>query len=175
MPEALQGCHHLQRMKLDRRKALLLSLTVTVIVNMLAGVLTIIYVNGITIVETNPLSSTLLGEFGPGALPLHAILIAFVYSLAYLVSRIISSTHWLFKSKGILLFAFSLMIAVLPAGAFVDLLTDSQASGGRGSRPEAQSWCAHYHRPRLIGGHACRHESVLAYWLHEQRAFKDVV
>jgi hypothetical protein len=62
-------------MRLDRRKALLLSLAVTVILNMLAGVLTIIYASGTTIVETNPLSSALLGEFGPGALLLHAILI----------------------------------------------------------------------------------------------------
>jgi hypothetical protein len=109
---------------LDRRKALLLSLAVTVILNMLAGALTIAYANGTTIVETNPLSSALLAEFGLGALLLHAILIALVYPLAYLISRIISSTHWLFRSKRILLFTFSLMIAVLPTGAFVDLMSD---------------------------------------------------
>ncbi len=92
---------------------------------MLAGALTIIYANGTTIVETNPLSSALLGEFGPGALLLHAILIAFIYPLAYLISRIISSTHWLFRSKRILLFTLSLMIAFLPAGAFVDFMNDA--------------------------------------------------
>jgi len=103
---------------------LLLSLIATVILNLLAGVLTIIYANGTTIVESNPLSSALLEELGPGALLLHVILIALIYPLAYLVSRIISSTHWLFKSKRILLFAFSLMLAVLPIGACVDLMSD---------------------------------------------------
>jgi hypothetical protein len=110
---------------LDRRKALLLSLAMTVTLNMLAGALTITYANGTTVVETNPLSSALIGEFGPGALLLHAILIAFTYSFAYLLSRVISSAHWLFRSKRILLFAFSLMIAVIPAGAFVDFMSDT--------------------------------------------------
>jgi hypothetical protein len=110
--------------KLDRKKALLLSLAVTIVLNMLAGVLTIIYANGTTIVETNPLSSALLAEFGPSALLLHAILIALIYPFAYLISRIISSTYWLFRSKRILLFAFSLMIAFLPTGAFVDFMSD---------------------------------------------------
>ena len=94
------------------------------ILNTLAGVLTIMYVNGTTIVETNPLSGTLLEEFGPSTLLLHANLIALVYPLAYLVSRTVSSTHWLFRSKRILLFAFSLMVAVLPVGALVDLTSD---------------------------------------------------
>lgn len=125
MTEVLQGCRLPRRAELDRRKALLLSLTVTVILNALAGALTIVCANGTTIVETNSLSSALLEEFGPGALLLHAILIALLYSLAYLVSRTISSTHWLFRSKSILLFTYSLMIAFLPVGAFVDFTSDA--------------------------------------------------
>lgn len=125
LAEVLQGCRLAQHIKLNRRKALLLSLAVTVALNVLAGALTIIYANGTTIVETNPLSSALLGEFGPGALLLHAVLIAFIYCLAYLISRIISSTHWLFRSKRILLFAFSLVIVVLPTGALVDFTSDA--------------------------------------------------
>lgn len=111
-------------MRLDRSKVILLSLSATVILNMLAGILTIAYANGTTIVETNPLSGALLEEFGPGTLLLHVILIALVYPLAYLVSRTISSTHRLFRSKRILLFAFSLMVAVLPMGALADFSSD---------------------------------------------------
>lgn len=94
------------------------------ILNMLAGILTIVYMNGTTIVETNPLSGALLEEFGPSTLLLHATLIALVYPLAYLVSRTISSTHWVFRSKRILLSTFSLMVAFLPMGAFVDFSSD---------------------------------------------------
>ncbi|MGP8124942.1 MAG: hypothetical protein ACLQEQ_03620 [Nitrososphaerales archaeon] len=109
---------------MDRRDAILLSLSATVILNALAGILTMIYANGTTIVETNPLSGVLLETFGPGTLLVHAILIALVYPLIYMVSRTISSTHRLFRSKRILLFAFALMVAVLPMGALVDLSSD---------------------------------------------------
>jgi hypothetical protein len=109
---------------LERRNAILLSLSATVSLNVMAGILTIVYVNGTTIVETNPLSGALLEAFGPGTLLLHAIVIALLYSLAHLVSRTIASTHWLFRSKRILLFAFTLMIVVLPMGALVDFLSD---------------------------------------------------
>lgn len=112
------------RVKLKRRDAILLSLSATVILNMLAGILTIIYVNGTTIVETNPLSGALLEAFGPSTLLLHAILIVLLYSLAFFVSRTIASTHWLFRSKGILLFTFALMIVVLPTGALTDFFSD---------------------------------------------------
>gem|GEM_PF-700037 len=125
MAEVLRGCRLPQHIRLDRREALLLSLVLTVILNIMAGALTIIYANGTTVVETNPLSSALIGVFGPGALLLHAILIALLCPFAYLLSRTISSTHWLFRSKRILLFAFSLMIAIIPAGAFVDFVSDA--------------------------------------------------
>jgi hypothetical protein len=114
----------LPRVRLKRRDAILLSLSATVILNVLAGILTIVYVNGTTIVETNPLSGALLEAFGLGTLLLHAILIALLYSLAYLVSRTIASTHWLFRSKRILLFSFTLMIVVLPMGALADFFSD---------------------------------------------------
>jgi len=91
---------------------------------MLAGLLTIVYANGTTIVETNPLSGALLEEFGLGTLLLHVVLIALVYPLALLVSMTISSTNRFFSSKRILLFAFALMIAILPIGALVDLSSD---------------------------------------------------
>ena len=109
---------------MERRDAILLSLGVTVILNTVAGVLTIAYVNGTTIVETNPLSGALLETFGPSTLILHAIPIVLVYPLAYLVSRAISSANPLFRSKRILLFAFALVVAFLPMGALVDLFSD---------------------------------------------------
>ncbi len=124
MPEVLQAGHPSLRLRLDRRDAILLSLSATVILNTLAGILTMAYANGTTIVETNPLSGALLETFGPGTLLVHAILIALVYPLIYMVSRTISSTHRLFRSKRILLFAFALMVAVLPMGALVDLSSD---------------------------------------------------
>jgi hypothetical protein len=108
-----------------RPVALALSLTLTIVLNMLAGILTILAVNGSTIVETNPLSSALLQQLGSGTLLVHAVEIAGLYPTAYLLSRAISSGRSLFKdAKRIYLFTFALLIAVLPAGAFVDLLSD---------------------------------------------------
>ena len=109
---------------MSRNRAVLLSLVVTVALNTLAGMITIAYANGTTIVETNPVSGALLEAFGPGTLLLHAALIALVYPVAFLVSMTISSSHWLFRSKRILLFAFALIVGILPIGAFVDLLSD---------------------------------------------------
>jgi len=108
----------------SRTRALVLSLIVTIILNSAAGVLTILFVNGTTVVETNPFSSILLQEVGAAAIGVHAVEIALVYPLAVAVSKIISSERRIFWPKRIYLFTFSLLIGVLPAGAAVDLLSD---------------------------------------------------
>lgn len=112
---------------LNRTRASLASLTLTIALNMTAGILTLAYVNGTTIVETNRYSAILLQEIGAGTLVVHAAEIAVLYLLAYLMSRAISSKRRLFSAfhaRPIYLFAFCLLIAVLPAGAFFDLLSD---------------------------------------------------
>ena len=57
----------------------------------------------------------------------HAAGIALTYPLAYLVSRAISSERRLFSAfhaRPIYLLTFCLLIAILPAGAFVDFVSD---------------------------------------------------
>lgn len=102
----------------------MISLIATAAANVLAGVLTLAFVNGTTIVETNPYSSVLLHEIGAATLLVHIVEIAVLYPLALLVSRAIASTNPLLKSKRIYLFTFSLLVSVLPAGASIDLLSD---------------------------------------------------
>jgi hypothetical protein len=108
----------------NRRRAVVASIVLTIILNSAAGVLTILFANGTTIVETNPYSSVLLQEIGPATIAVHAIEIALVYPLALGVSRIISSERPVFRPKRAYLFTFSLLVGVLPAGAAVDLLSD---------------------------------------------------
>lgn len=110
--------------KPDRTRAMFTSLILTVVLNSAAGVLTLLFANGTTIVETNPYSSALLQELGPATLIVHALEIAIVYPLAEAVSRIISSKRPIFRVKRMYLFTFSLAISVLPAGAAIDLLSD---------------------------------------------------
>ena len=109
---------------MNRRNALLVSLVLTLSFNILAGIITLAYRNGITIVETNPYSRYLLTDFGAGALVVRAVEIASLYPLAYLLTRAISSQSRLFSAKRIYLFTFSFMIGLLPAAAFGDLLGD---------------------------------------------------
>ncbi len=92
--------------------------------NLLAGVLTLAFVNGTTIVETNPYSRLLLQDIGAATLLVHVVEIAVLYPLALLVSRAIDSTNPLLKSKRIYLLTFSLLVSILPAGASIDLLSD---------------------------------------------------
>jgi uncharacterized membrane protein len=110
--------------KPDRTRAMFTSLTLTVVLNSAAGVLTILFANGTTIMETNPYSNALLQKFGPATLIVHALEVAIVYPLAEAVSRIIASKRPIFRVKRIYLFTFSLAISVLPAGAAIDLLSD---------------------------------------------------
>ena len=112
---------------MNRTRAALASLILTVVLNMMAGILTLAYVNGTTIVETNRYTVILLQEIGAGTLLVHIAEIAVIYPLAYLVSRAITSERRLFSAfhaRPIYLFTFCLLIAILPAGAFVDLLSD---------------------------------------------------
>jgi fucose 4-O-acetylase-like acetyltransferase len=101
-----------------------ISLIFTVVLNSVAGVLTLLFANGTTIVETNPYSGVLLQELGPATLIVHALEILVVYSLAEAVSRILSSKRPIFRVKRIYLFTFSLAISVLLTGAAIDLLSD---------------------------------------------------
>lgn len=109
---------------MDRTRALLFSLALAVVLNMMAGVVTLLYANGSTITESNPSSAALLQELGAVSLLVRALEIATLYSLAYLLSRAISSGRRIFRVKRIYLFTFSLLIAILPAGAFADFLND---------------------------------------------------
>jgi len=108
----------------NRFRALLYSLVLTVALNVLAGMATLAYANGSTIVETNPSNGYLLGELGAAALLVRAIEIAALYVLAYLLSRIISSDYRILSAKRIYLFAFTLLIVLLPAAALADFLGD---------------------------------------------------
>jgi len=103
---------------------LLYSLILTILLNVLAGLVTLAYANGNTIVETNPSNGYLLGELGAAALLVRAVEISALYVLAYLLSLIISSGYRILSAKRIYLFAFTLLIALLPAAALADLLGD---------------------------------------------------
>ena len=112
---------------MHRGHAILASFLMTVAFNGMAGVITLVYANGTTIVETNPLSRALLQDYGPGALLVHVAAIMLLYPIAYGVSRAISSRRPLFtrfRAKEIYLFAFVLLLAILPAGAMIDLFSD---------------------------------------------------
>ncbi len=114
---------------MNRTDAILVSFFVTVSLNAFAGAITLAYANGTTIVETNPSSIALLRDFGAFAILVHAVEIAFAYPLAYIVSRLISSKRRLFSAKRIYLFAFAMLVTLLPVGAFVDLLSDALVVG----------------------------------------------
>jgi hypothetical protein len=109
---------------LNRTKAILCSLVIAVVLNMLAGLVTVVYVNGTTIVETNPSSDYLLGLLGVAGILVRAVEVASLYSLAYLLSLAISSGRGILSSKRIYLFSFAFLISILPAASFADLLND---------------------------------------------------
>ena len=109
---------------MNRFRALLCSLVLTVAFNILAGLVTLAYANGSTIVETNPSNGYLLSELGAAALLVRAFEIAALYVLAYLLSRIISSGYRVLSAKRIYLFAFTLLVVLLPAAALADFLGD---------------------------------------------------
>jgi hypothetical protein len=109
---------------LQRIGAILLSLALTVTFNAAAGILTFAHVNGSTIIETSSSSATLLAEFGLGAIVIRALEIATLYSLAYLLSAAVSSQLRVLSAKRIYLAAFSLLVALLPAASFFDMLND---------------------------------------------------
>jgi len=108
----------------NRFRALLCSLVLTVVLNLLAGLVTLAYANGSTIVETNPSNGYLLGELGAAALLVRAVEISALYVLAYFLSLIISSGYRILSAKRIYLFAFTLLIVLLPAAALADFLGD---------------------------------------------------
>ena len=109
---------------MNRMRAIIYSLTIAVALNMLAGIITVVYANGSTIVETNPSSDYLLGILGPAGVLVRGIEIASLYSLAYLLSVLIASKRPILSSKRIYLFSFSFLISVLPAASFADFLND---------------------------------------------------
>jgi len=109
---------------LNRTRALLCSLVLAVFLNMLAGFITVAYVNGTTIVETNPSSDYLLGLLGVAGVLVRGIEIASLYSLAFLLSLAIASKRRILSSKRIYLFSFSLLISILPAASFADFMND---------------------------------------------------
>jgi len=100
------------------------SLVLTVSLNTMAGIITLVYVNGTTIVEMNPSSDYLLGLLGVAGILVRGVEIASLYSLAYLLSLAIASTRRILSSKRIYLFSFSFLISVLPAASFADFLND---------------------------------------------------
>ena len=100
------------------------SLLLSVSLNMVAGIITLAYANGTTIVETNPSSDYLLGLLGVAGILVRGGEISSLYSLAYLLSLAIASRRRIFSSKRIYLFSFSFLISVLPAASFADLLND---------------------------------------------------
>jgi len=108
----------------NRSRALLYSLVLTVVLNVLAGLVTLAYANGNTIVETNASNGYLLGELGAAALLVRAVEISALYVLAYVLSLIISSSYRVLSAKRIYLFAFALLIVLLPAAALADFLGD---------------------------------------------------
>jgi len=108
----------------NRSRALLYSLVLTVVLDVFAGLVTLAYANGSTIVETNPSNGYLLGELGAAALLVRAVEICALYILAYFLSLIISSGYRILSAKRIYLFAFTLLIVLLPAAALADFLGD---------------------------------------------------
>ena len=100
------------------------SLVLTVSLNTMAGIITLVYVNGTTIVEMNPSSDYLLGLLGVAGILVRGVEIASLYSMAYLLSLAIASTRRILSSKRIYLFSFSFLISVLPAASFADFLND---------------------------------------------------
>jgi hypothetical protein len=109
---------------LNRTRAILYSLILAVVLNTLAGLVTIVYANGSTIVEMNPSSDYLLGLLGVAGILVRAVEIASLYSLAYLLSLALSSARRILSSKRIYLFSFAFLISILPAASFADLLND---------------------------------------------------
>jgi len=109
---------------LNRTRALVFSLVLSVALNTLAGVITLVYANGSTIVETNPSSDYLLGLFGVAGILVRGVEIASLYSLAYLLSKAIASKRPILSSKRIYLFTFCFLISILPASSFADFLND---------------------------------------------------
>ena len=100
------------------------SLILAVILNALAGAITVLYVNGTSIVEINPSSDYLLGLLGVAGILVRGIEVASLYSLAYLLSLAISSKRQILSSKRIYLFSFCLLISILPAASFADFFND---------------------------------------------------
>jgi hypothetical protein len=90
----------------------------------LAGLITVTYANGSTIVETNSSSDYLLGLLGVAGILVRGIEIASLYSLAYLLSLAIASKRPILSSKRIYLFSFCFLISILPAASFADFLND---------------------------------------------------
>jgi len=109
---------------LNRTRVMIYSLVLTVSLNTMAGIITLVYVNGTTIVEMNPSSDYLLGLLGVAGILVRGVEIASLYSLAYLLSLAIASTRRILSSKRIYLFSFSFLISVLPAASFADFLND---------------------------------------------------
>ena len=109
---------------MKRTRAMIYSLLLAVVLNTLAGVITIVYANGSTIVEMNPSSDYLLGLLGVAGILIRSIEIASLYSLAYLLSLAIRSRRRILSSKRIYLFSFSFLISILPAASFADFLND---------------------------------------------------
>jgi len=100
------------------------SLVLAVSLNTVAGIITLVYANGTTIVEMNPSSDYLLGLLGVAGILVRGVEIASLYSLAYLLSLAIASTRPILSSKRIYLFSFTFLISVLPAASFADFLND---------------------------------------------------
>jgi hypothetical protein len=109
---------------LNRTRAILYSLVLAVTLNTLAGVITLVYANGSTIVEMNPSSDYLLGLLGLAGIFVRGVEIASLYSLAYLLSMAIASKRRILSSKRIYLFSFSFLISIIPAASFADFLND---------------------------------------------------
>jgi hypothetical protein len=109
---------------LNRTRAMVYSLVLAVALNMVAGLITVAYANGSTIVETNPSSDYLLGLLGAAGVLVRGVEIASLYSLAYLLSLAIASKRPILSSKRIYLFSFSFLISILPAASFADFLND---------------------------------------------------
>ena len=110
--------------RLNRTRAMVYSLVLAVALNMVAGLITVAYANGSTIVETNPSSDYLLGLLGVAGVLVRGVEIASLYSLAYLLSLAIASKRPILSSKRIYLFSFSFLISILPAASFADFLND---------------------------------------------------
>jgi len=109
---------------LNRARAIIYSLVLAVTLNTLAGLITLAYANGSTIVEMNPSSDYLLGLLGVAGILVRGLEIASLYSLAYLLSLAIASKRRILSSKRIYLFSFSLLISIIPAASFADFLND---------------------------------------------------